>query len=163
MPKAYAGLALTNVARVPHQRVRPADRPPAGGGGGTAPAAQPSQRPLTAVLIVVAVEVVALAASALAALVSLLVGHAHDSLDASLVVVFAALGAVALALVWHGLRRLRRWSRAPVVLVELLALPVGYNLIGNGVWWAGVPLLACAIVGLVGIFAPSTTQLLFGK
>lgn len=104
-----------------------------------------------------------LAASAVASLVSLATGHAHDSLDASLVVVFAALGAIALGFVWHGLRRLRRWSRAPVVLVELLALPVGFNLIGNAVWWAGVPLLACAVVGLVGIFAPSTTHLLFDK
>jgi hypothetical protein len=46
------------------------------------------------------------------------------------------------------------------VLVQLLALPVSYNAFGNGAWWLATPLLACAVVGLVGLFAPSSTEAL---
>jgi hypothetical protein len=46
------------------------------------------------------------------------------------------------------------------VLVQLLALPVSYNAFGNGAWWLAAPLLACAVVGLVGLLAPSTTEAL---
>jgi hypothetical protein len=161
MPEEYAPTRLTNVARVPHQRVRRT---------GVRPSAEPepreplARRPFVAVLVVVALEVAALAASALAVLISLAIGrHARSEVDAWLLVVLAALGAVLLGYVWQGLRRLRRWSRAPVVLVELLALPVGFSLISDGVWWAGMPLIVCAIVGLIGILAPSTTHLLIDR
>jgi hypothetical protein len=56
--------------------------------------------------------------------------------------------------------RRRRWARSPAVLVQLLALPVAYNAFGDGAWWLGAPLLVCAVAGLVGLFAPSTTEAL---
>jgi len=77
-----------------------------------------------------------------------------------MVVILAVIGAAALWWVWRGLFRRRRWSRSPAVLVQLLALPVSYNAFGNGAWWLAVPLLACAVVGLVGLLAPSTTEAL---
>jgi len=111
------------------------------------------------VLVVEAVEVLALAASAIWLTVYQLLGHRpHDALDSWLVVAFAGVSAVLLALVWRGVKRHRRWARSPSVLVQLLTIPVGYNACGSGVWWVGVPLIACGVLGLVGLFAPSTTH-----
>lgn len=108
-----------------------------------------------------AVEAAALAASAIAIAVLLAAGRRpHDNLDAWFVVALAAFGAVALWWVWRGLGRQRRWARSPAVLVQLLALPISYNAFGDGAWWLAAPLLACAAVGLVGLFAPSTTDAL---
>jgi len=73
---------------------------------------------------------------------------------------FAAFGAIALWWVWRGLRQCRRWARAPGVLVQIIAIPVAFNTYGNGVWWVATPLLVCAVLGLVGLFAPSTTKAL---
>ncbi|MGH8888239.1 MAG: hypothetical protein ACRDV3_00585 [Acidothermaceae bacterium] len=115
--------------------------------------------PLLAVTIVVAAEALGLAASAIWLIAYQLLGHRpHDPLDAWLVFAFAALAAIALAFVWRGVRRHRRWSRSPAVLTQLLAIPVGFNACGDGVWWLGVPVLICAVVGLIGLFAPSTTH-----
>ena len=111
------------------------------------------------VVIVVAFEAAVLAASALWLTAYQLLGHRpHDPLDAWLVVIFAAAGAVALGLVWRGVRRHRRWARSPAVLTQLLTIPVGVNACADGVWWVGVPLLACGALGLIGLFAPSTTH-----
>jgi uncharacterized membrane protein YhaH (DUF805 family) len=117
--------------------------------------------PLIAASVVVAVEAAALASSAVITVALIAAGHhAHDGTDAWMVVVLAAIGAIALGWVWRGLARRRRWSRSPAVLVQLLALPVSYNAFGNGAWWLATPLLACAVVGLVGLFAPSSTEAL---
>ena len=119
--------------------------------------------PLLAVAVVVGIEALGLAASAIWLIAYQLLGHRpHDPLDAWLVFVFAALMAMGLAFVWRGIRLRRRWSRSPAVLTQLLAVPVGFNACGDGVWWLGVPVIACAVVGLVGLFAPSTTQAFVG-
>ena len=110
--------------------------------------------------IVVAVEAAALAASAIVTAALIGAGHQHDSLDAWLVVAFAGVCAIGLWWAWRGLVRRRRWARSPAVLVQLLALPVAYNAFGDGAWWLGGPLLVCAVLGLVGLFAPSTTDAL---
>jgi hypothetical protein len=121
-----------------------------------------SRWPLIAASAVVGIEAAALASSAIITLALIGAGHhPHDRVDAWLVVGLAALGAIGLGWVWRGLTRRRRWARSPAVLAQLLALPVSYNAFGNGAWWLGGPLLACAVVGLAGLFAPSTTNLLF--
>jgi hypothetical protein len=112
---------------------------------------------------VLAIETVALLVVALVVAGYLLAGHhPHDVLDAWVVVGFAIAGALGVGVVARGFWRRRRWSRAPAVLIQLLTLPVGVNTIGNGVWWVAVPLLACGVAGLVGLFAPTTTRALFG-
>lgn len=119
--------------------------------------------PLSTAIVIVGVEALGLATSALWLVAYQLLGHRpHDPLDAWLVFALASLAAVAMAFVWRGLRRRRRWSRSPAVLVQLLAIPVGVNACGAGAWWLGAPLLGCAVAGLVGLFAPSTTQALTG-
>jgi len=111
--------------------------------------------------VVVAVEAAVFASSAVVTVGLIAAGHhAHDRMDAWMVVILAGIAAVALGWVARGLFRRRRWARSPAVLVQLLALPVSYNAFGNGAWWLAVPLLACAISGLVGLFAPSTTAAL---
>jgi hypothetical protein len=121
----------------------------------------PSSWPLFVAAVVIAIESAVLAAAALGLAVYQSLGHRpHDALDSWLVVGFAAFGAIALWWVWRGLRQCRRWARAPGVLVQIIAIPVAFNTYGNGVWWVATPLLVCAVLGLVGLFAPSTTKAL---
>ncbi|GAB2901570.1 hypothetical protein GCM10022245_41120 [Streptomyces mayteni] len=51
----------------------------------------------------------------------------------------------------HGLWRLRRWSRGPAVVMQLLALPVAFTLLGSGRLWplaaAGLGVSAVAVLG----------------
>ena len=70
--------------------------------------------------------------------------HSTTRLWAALAVVgFALLGAVVLVLCARGLLALRPSSRSPVVLLQLIALPVGYSLgIQAGRLLVGVPILA---------------------
>jgi hypothetical protein len=86
-------------------------------------------------------------------------GHRpFDSGDLWAVVVMAAVGTIGLGLVVRGLARVRRWARSPAVLTQLIVLPIGVTTTLHGGELVGIPLAACALVGLVGLFAPSTTQ-----
>jgi hypothetical protein len=110
-----------------------------------------------------AVEAVALGASFVWLLVHRLTGHrAHDSFDFWFLEGLVVFAALALGWTARGLLRRRRWSRSPSVITQLLGLPIGIDAISTGVAWVGIPLLACSIVGLVGLFAPSTTEVLAG-
>ena len=75
--------------------------------------------------------------------------HTSNRLWAALAIVgFALLGALVLAGCARGLLRLRPSARSPVVLIQLLALPVGYSL-------AGVPILLLAVAVLAVLFTPT--------
>jgi hypothetical protein len=107
------------------------------------------------------VEALGLVISGCWLVVHRLTGHrAHDSFDFWFLVGLVAFAAAALAGTSRGLARRRRWARSPSVLTQLLALPVGIDATQTGAAWVGVPLLVCAVVGLVGLFAPSTTSAL---
>jgi len=60
------------------------------------------------------------------------------------------LAAVLAALAWQLARR-RAWARAPVIVLELLLLPVGYYLVQADSVWIGIPVIfaAAACIGLV--------------
>ena len=62
----------------------------------------------------------------------------------------------------HGLWRLRRWSRGPAVIVQLLALPTAWTMVGAGGLWpaAGVALAATALAVLACLINPTATQAL---
>ncbi|SOD60825.1 hypothetical protein SAMN06297387_102286 [Streptomyces zhaozhouensis] len=62
----------------------------------------------------------------------------------------------------HGLWRLRRWSRGPGVMAQLLALPIAFTLLGSGGGWvlAALPLAASALLVLGCLLSPTATEAL---
>jgi hypothetical protein len=108
-----------------------------------------------------ATGLVALEAAALfvvtVVLVALAVLHSSSRLWAALAIAaFALLGSLVLALCARGLLGLRPSARSPVVLIQLLALPIGYSLgIQAGRSVVGVPILVIAVAVLVALFTPS--------
>ena len=120
---------------------------------------QPLGVPLLVAAIATGVEALGLASSAIGLSVYKLSGHRpFDSGDLWAVVAMAAVGAIGLGVVVRGLARARRWARSPTVLTQLIVFPIGVTTMVHGGELVGIPLTLCGIVGLVGIFAPSTTQ-----
>jgi len=79
-------------------------------------------------------------------------GAAREPLGAVLGVGFELGTAVVLLVLARGLWRLRGWARGPLVVVQLLALPVGFTLaVEAGRWLYGGPvlLLACSVLYLL--------------
>jgi hypothetical protein len=119
--------------------------------------------PLLVAVIATGVETLGLAASAIGLSLYKLTGHRpFDSGDLWAVVGMAALGTIGLGVVVRGLVRSRRWARSPAVLTQLIVFPIGVTTTGHGGELVGIPLTVCGLVGLVGLFAPSTTQRLGG-
>lgn len=83
--------------------------------------------------------------------------HSSSRLWTALSIVgFALLGAVVLVLCARGLLRLRPSARSPIVLLELIALPVGYDLGFQGGRLAlALPIMAVAAAVLVLLFTPT--------
>jgi hypothetical protein len=120
------------------------------------PAAEIAPRPLQIAAAIVFVQAAALAVTAVVLLV-LAVVHSTTRLWAALAVAaFALLGAGVLYLCARGLLALRPSSRSPVILLELIALPVGYSLgIQAGRFALGIPVLLSALAVLVLLFTPA--------
>ncbi len=60
----------------------------------------------------------------------------------------------------HALLRVRRWSRAPIVVVQLIMLPVGWSFRGAPTTWVAVAMIVASLVTLVLILHPRSTQAL---
>lgn len=92
-----------------------------------------------------------------AVLLVLAVVHSSQRLWAALAIAgFALLGAAICYLCGRGLLELRPSARSPIVLLELLALPVGFSLgVQAGRPLAGVPVLVSALAVLILLFTPS--------
>ena len=116
---------------------------------------------IRAAAALVLAEAAGLVATA-AVLLVLAFAHTTTRLWAAVAIVgFALLGAVVLAGCGRGLLRLRPSARSPVILVQLLAVPVGYSLgIQAGRVLVGVPILLVAIAVLVLLLLPSSRQAL---
>lgn len=108
----------------------------------------------------VAAAVIGLESGALlvaaAILVAKAVGGHPDSLGRALLgAALAGFGAVVLGLCARGLVRLRPAARTPVVVLQVLALPVGYSLAFQaGLVGYGGPILVAAVVVLYLLFTP---------
>jgi hypothetical protein len=63
-------------------------------------------------------------------------------------------------LIARGLADVRGWARSPAVVVQLLALPVGYGLVQGSVWVAAVPVLGLAL-GVLFLLATAEARLAF--
>ncbi len=94
--------------------------------------------------LLVAVEGVALAVLGLGYGAAALAGEPFDRTAALLEAGFAVLAGVLLLLLARGLARTAGWSRAPTVVLQLLAIPVGVGLVQGRVWYAALPVLALA-------------------
>ena len=110
-------------------------------------------RPVRLAATLVAAEGVALLVLAVAEAVSTIVS---DAASVSLALVTAAFAAVTgVLLLWLGraLTELRRAARSPVVVLQLIALPIGWNLIStSGRPELGLPVVVLAAAVLVLLF-----------
>ena len=68
-------------------------------------------------------------------------------------IAFAALGATGLIIAGIGLRRRKNWGRAPVVIANLIALPVAYYL------WTSDQKIVAILLGLIALPALVTSLL----
>lgn len=119
--------------------------------------------PLLTAVVVAWIEAAALVSFAIGMAVYQLTGHrAFDPPVAWLLCGLAALAGGGLGAAGHALWRGRRYGRSPVVVAQVLAVPIAVDALRHGVWWVGVPLGLVALAGLVGVFAPSTTRTLYG-
>jgi hypothetical protein len=126
--------------------------------GDAGPATEPDRPPETVRFAawVVFAQAAALAVITVVLLV-LAVVHSSQRLWAALAIAgFALLGALICYLCGRGLLDLRPSARSPIVLLELLALPVGFSLgVQAGRPLAGVPVLISAVAVLLLLFTPT--------
>ncbi len=111
---------------------------------------------LLAAVVIVLLEAVALVAVAVVVLVETVFGTPEDVTGSLLQAALAVLGAVLLAAGARALARVRPSARTPVLVLQLLALPVAYSLWfqGSGRPQIGAPIAIAALVTIYLLFAP---------
>ena len=112
--------------------------------------------------LLVAVEGVALAVLGLGYGAAALLGEPFDRTAALLEAGFAVLAGVLLLLLARGLARRAGWSRAPTVVLQLLAIPVGVGLVQGQVWYAALPVLGLAAAVLYQLATAEAREALSG-
>lgn len=112
--------------------------------------------PVRAAVCIVAAEALALLAAAGVLLTKTVLGHPDSLARALLDAGFAIFGTVLLALAARGLWRLRPAARTPVLVLQLLAIPVSYSLAfqADRVGYGG-PILLAALTVLYLLFTPA--------
>jgi hypothetical protein len=112
-------------------------------------------RPLKVACGLVGLQALGLLVAGVVLLVDSLAGHPTDRASALFAAAFAVLAAAALGFGARGLLRLRPSARMPVVVLEILAVPVGYQLAfdSDRPEWGG-PILLCALAVLYLLFTP---------
>ena len=110
--------------------------------------------PVTRAALLVAVEGVALAVLGLGYGVAAVAGEPFDRTAALLEGGFTLLAGLLVLRVARGLARTAGWSRAPTVVLQLLAVPVGVGLVQGRVWYAAVPVLGLATAVLYQLATP---------
>jgi hypothetical protein len=112
-------------------------------------------RPLVVAAAIVGLEGLALVGLALFLLVDTATGGAAHVPRGLLSAAFALLGAAALGFGARGLLRMSTSARTPVVVLELLALPVAYSLVFDSdrapIGW---PIFVAALAVLYLLFTP---------
>lgn len=128
----------------------PDDEPPA-----PRPEAPAPPTPIRAACALVGLQALGLLVGSVVLLADSVFGHPNDRASAVLAAALALVGAVALAYGARGLLRLRPSARTPVVVLEILTVPIGYQLAFDSERpeWGG-PILICALVVLYLIFTP---------
>jgi phosphate/sulfate permease len=115
----------------------------------------PAPGQVRAAAAVIAAESLALFAAAVVLVVKTITGHPHSVAGALLGAGLALGAALVLATAARGLAKLRPASRTPVIVLQLLAVPVSYSLAfqAHRVGYGG-PILLAAVVVLYLLFTP---------
>ena len=110
---------------------------------------------------VIALQVLALLGAGVLVVVKAITQTSTSLAGALLLAAIAVAGAAALSLCARGLLRLRPAARTPVVVLELLALPVSYSLAfqADRVGY-GAPIMVSALAVLYLLFTPPARQAL---
>lgn len=112
-------------------------------------------RAVRAASVILSLEALALVGVAAFYLYDTAVGSPHSVAGALLGAAFAVLGAIVLLLGARGLLRLRPGARTPIVVLQLLALPVSYSLAFQaGLAVVGGPILVAALAVIYLLFTP---------
>lgn len=116
---------------------------------------------LRAATVLIGLESLGLVVAAGILLVKIVIGHPESLARALLEVAFALLGAAMLGLGARGLLHLRPSARTPVIVLQLLALPVGYSLAFQaGLVAYGGPILVVALAVLYLLFTPPVREVM---
>lgn len=94
--------------------------------------------------------------------VETVIGRPADVLSSLFVAGFGILVGAGLLWVAWGMLRSERWTRSPGVLAQIFSAVVAITLIQSGQQLLGIPLIAVAVVGVVALLSPQTTQILYG-
>jgi len=113
-----------------------------------------------AAAIVELAEATLVLVAALWAGISTASGHSYQTSSGVAITIIGVGTACLLALVAHGLRRARRWSRTPAVLTQLFTGIVGIYLLQSTRFEWGVPAIVLAIAGLAALLAPPSINVL---
>jgi hypothetical protein len=106
--------------------------------------------------IVIYLEAAGLLVAAGVLLTKTITGHADSIGRALLDLAFPIAGAAVLAACARGIGRLRQSARTPIVLIQLLALPVAFDMAFQaGLYAYGIPILVVALAVLYLLFRPA--------
>jgi uncharacterized membrane protein (DUF2068 family) len=89
--------------------------------------------------------------------VEVVVATASSRAAAATAAVLALAYGVLLLVVARGVDRAQRWARAPVLVTELILIPVSVGLLQSGRWYVGAPVLLTAAAALVLVFVATGT------
>ncbi|ASY32828.1 MULTISPECIES: hypothetical protein [unclassified Streptomyces] len=124
---------------------------------------EPAHRPrrLFLATLVCVLEALALVVGGLYVLVRGLAGSGDQGDTATVGLMLVVLGAIP-GIAARGLWRLRRWSRGPAVITQLMGLPVAWTLLKTDSMFipGGIALAAASIAGLVCLLNKETTETL---
>jgi hypothetical protein len=130
-------------------------------GGGDAASPPELPRALKIASVIIGIEALGLVAAAGWLVAKTITGTPNSLGRALLGAALALCGAAALALCARGLLRLRPAARTPIVVLELLAIPVSYSLAfqADKVGYGG-PILIAALAVLYLLFTPPARAVL---
>ena len=125
------------------------------------PAPNPVPGPLRAAAAVIGLEALGLVVAAVVLVVKTVAGTPNDIWRALLGAALALAGAAALGLGARALLQLRPAARSPIVVLQLLALPVAYSMwFQAGVAVYGAPIMLAALATLFLLFTPPAREAL---
>jgi hypothetical protein len=118
-------------------------------------------RPVVAACVIIGLQALALVGAAVVVIVKALTQTSESLAGALLLAAGALICAAALVLCVHGLLGRRPAARTPVVVIEVLALPVSYSLAFQaGRVGYGGPIMVSALAVLYLLFTPPARTVL---